>query len=343
MQGMTHITLALPFALPPAEMASDLVRNLQLPALSAIVSRSAASRLPFDQYNAVLPHEAWLAQRLGLSESGKPAFAASVMRGFGLDPVDGTWFLAHPAHVQIARSHLTVSDLRGLHLSDQHARALFEIAKPFFEATGKTLLYGDASTWFMRADDWADLHTSSPDAAIGLNLTDWLPSGPSSVQYRKLQNEIQMLWFEHPVNNEREAAGLPAINSFWPWAAAPARAALPASLALAMSDVPPWLAALATRPAPAIADLLAGASGNATIFAGGLCQSAIGGNWAIWLQHMQQLETSLFAPALAALDQGRIGELRLILGNRSAQSAFTTTRMAQRAFWRRISLERLLP
>jgi hypothetical protein len=31
----------------------------------------------------------------------------------------------------------------------------------------------------------------------------------------KLQNEVQMAWFEHPVNEAREARGLPAVNSIW--------------------------------------------------------------------------------------------------------------------------------
>ena len=31
----------------------------------------------------------------------------------------------------------------------------------------------------------------------------------------KLQNEVQMAWFQHPVNEAREARGLPAVNSIW--------------------------------------------------------------------------------------------------------------------------------
>ncbi|MES2899148.1 MAG: hypothetical protein V4723_05425 [Pseudomonadota bacterium] len=341
---MTEITLVLPFALPPAELAPDLLRNLQLPALAAILSRSASSvALPFDAYNAALPHESYLAQVLGLSSTGRPAFAAAAMRGYGLEAGEGTWFLASPAHVQIARSHLTIADARSLQLSDSHSRTLFGLAKPYIEESGKTLVYGDAATWFLRADDWADLHTSSPDAAIGLNLTDWLPSGPRSVEYRKLQNEIQMLWFEHPVNNERESHSLPAINSFWPWAQSPGTATRANSPLLAVSGAPAWLAALASQPVPPVAELLAGAHSDATVLAAELLQDAINGTWAAWLQHMQRFEDSLFAPALQALEQGRIGRLHLVLGNRSGHTQITTSKMAQRAFWRRNTLDRLLP
>ena len=42
--GMTEITLVLPFALPPPELAPDLVRALQAPSLAALLSRTSAHR-----------------------------------------------------------------------------------------------------------------------------------------------------------------------------------------------------------------------------------------------------------------------------------------------------------
>ncbi len=75
--GMTQITLVLPYALPPAELAQDLVRALNTPALAALLSRAASRSLPFDDAQRALPHETWLAQTLGLSDAGAPAFAAA--------------------------------------------------------------------------------------------------------------------------------------------------------------------------------------------------------------------------------------------------------------------------
>jgi hypothetical protein len=238
---MTQITLVLPFALPPAELAADLVRALKAPALAGLLSRAAAEELPFDPGQRMLPHETWLSRKLGLSEDGHPAFAAAAMRGLGLDPGTDSWFIVNPAHVEIARSHLTITDLRQLRLSNVHAHELFETAKPVCDEAGKTLVYGDAHTWFMRAGDWRTLQTSSPDAAVGLNLTDWLPTGTGAAEFRKLQNEVQMLWFEHPSNVERESRGLAAINSFWPWGRSCPDVAVPATPLFAASVVPSWL------------------------------------------------------------------------------------------------------
>ena len=340
---MTQISLVLPFALPPPELATDLVRALQTPSLAFLTSRtSARQNLPVDDALRALPHEAWLSRTLGFDTQGRAVFAAAAMRAFGLVPGEGTWFLIHPAHIEIARSHLLMNDLRRTQLSDADARALFATASPYFEEAGKTLLYGAPHTWFMRADDWSDLDTATPDAAIGQNLTDWLPKGPSARAFRQLQNEVQMLWFEHPVNVAREAQGLTAINSFWPWGAGQNNARSNA-LPLATMDAQPWLAALAQHPAANPATLFKGDAGDTVLVCDSLTGPAIRTDWASWLQQMQQLEQKVFAPALAALNEGRIKRLHLILSHRNAQLQLTTTKLAQHAFWRRPGLTRLLP
>jgi hypothetical protein len=339
--GMTQITLVLPFALPPAGLAPDLVRALQAPALAALITRTSAHQaVAHDAQQRALPHELWLARALGLP---RLAFAAPAMRGYGLDPADGTWFIVNPAHIEIARSHLLMSDLRRLGLADADSRALFDAARPYFDEAGHTLLYGDAQTWFMRADSWAGLDMASPDAAAGLNLTDWLPTGARAIEYRKLQNEVQMLWFEHPANLERAARGLAAVNSFWPWAGAAASDAPSSAAALATSDAPAWLSALAQRPEASLPELIADSRQDTILYCGSVSEAAIATDWSGWLLHMQRLDELLFAPALAALAAGRIGQLRLVLSHREAHAEFTTTRMAQRKFWRRPTLKRLLP
>jgi len=334
---MSQITLVLPFALPPPELAPDLVRALQAPALAALLSRtSSAAAAASDASARVLPHEQWLAGALGLA---RPAFAAAAMRGYGLDPAGASWFIVNPAHFEITRSHLLLTDLRRLALSEAHSRALYASAQPFFDEQGNTLLYGDAATWFMRAGPWSGLDTATPDAASGMNLTDWLPAGAASAAYRKLQNEVQMLWFEHPVNAEREAQGLASINAFWPWAEA---AAQDSAGALASFEAPSWLTALAQHPDLAPADAAA-ATQDTLYYCGSVTELALAAEWAGWLMQMQRLDRELFAPLLAALQKGRIGALRLVLGRRGALAEFTTTQLAQRKFWRRPTLDRLLP
>jgi hypothetical protein len=341
---MSEISLVLPFALPPPELAPDLVRAMQAPGLAALLARTSAHRVGAAAADArALPHELWLGQALGLSDGRRLSFAAAAMRGFGLDPAGGTWFIVHPAHIEIARSHLTMADMRRLGLVESHARALFDSARPYFDDIGNTLVYGDARTWFMRADAWSALDTASPDAAAGMNLTDWLPAGERALDYRKLQNEVQMLWHQHPANVEREARGLAPINSFWPWGAASPASQVPEDRKPACADAPPWLAAIGRHPTPSLAQLLADPGGAGLFCSGALVEAALAGDWASWLAHMLRLEQHIFAPLHDALTRGAAGKVRLVLSHRNALAEFTTTPMAQRKFWRRPTLDRLLP
>jgi hypothetical protein len=45
---------------------------------------------------------------------------------------------------------------------------------------------------------------------------------------------------------------------------------------------------------------------------------------------------------LEALMKGRVRQARLVLSHRDAHAEFTTTALAQRKFWRRPTLDRLL-
>jgi hypothetical protein len=359
---MAHISLVLPFALPAPEFAPDLVRALEAPALAALLSRASNGAFhPLEATARVLPHELWIARALGLAHGTAPGIAASSMRGYGLDPADGTWFVVNPAHIQISHSHLMMGDTRQLDLREDEGRALFETARACCEEAGHALLYGAPDTWFLRADDWDGIQTASPDAAVGMNLTDWVPTGNQSRAFRKLQNEVQVSWYTHPVNAARESRGQAPINAIWPWGGASvaaehaqklvARAAgkLGPRPAVSTYAAPGWLTALADQRldtldgiAARLADAGDNTEGGRLLVCGSTAAPAIAADWHGWLQEMHALEAALFAPLLAALKQGRIKAVRLVLSHRDGHLDTTTTPMAQRKFWRRPTLERLI-
>ncbi|MGH8853871.1 MAG: hypothetical protein ACREWI_06290 [Telluria sp.] len=338
---MSEITLVLPYLLPLPEFAPDLVRALQTPMLASLLTRTVAhERAEVGDTALALPHEQWLARALGLSPAGQPAFAAAAMRGLGLDPAGGTWFIVNPSHIQIARSHSMMSDLRHLGLPENDSRALYEAAAPLCEEIGRPLLYGDAATWFLRADDWAGIDIASPDTVAGMDLTDYVPRGQRALACRKLQNEVQMAWYTHPVNAAREARHLPPVNAFWLWGGASDPG--PAAGQVTSVAVPGWICALSNRRLDTLDQLDGTLAQDGTLIVGSLASAAIGADWHSWLHQAQQLEDKLFAPLHAALVQGRIKKLHMVLSNRDGLAEFITTAMAQRKFWRRPTLERLL-
>lgn len=345
--GMNEITLALPYALPPPEMAPDLMRALKTPALAALLSLNKQYR--HQTYNAkarLLPHEAWLAHALGLAsapdqpDTGAP-LATAVMHGCGLQAqaAQGHWFIVQPTHIQLSRTHLLLSDPRGMHLSEEESRTFYELARPCFEEQGKTLLYAAPGLWFARADDWSGLDTASPDAATTQNLSDWMPEGEHARAYRKLQNEIQMQWHEQPVNEARQARGLQPVNSFWLWGGAGPLNAAPR--ALAIGGGPDWMQALAA-PAlrqPSAAQLIAQPG---AVMLAELIPPAQSGDWSDWIAHMQRIEQEWLAPLLAALRDGRVGGVTLLLSHRNGWTGVDTGKLSLRKFWRKQNLNLLL-
>jgi hypothetical protein len=351
-RGMNHLDILLPFGLPPPDTARDLIRECRAPALAMLLARSTMQRQSVDPFARALAHEDWLAQRCGLQSHPEtdtsPPAAHAAMRALGLPAVEGHWFLLHPTHIHIARDHLVLTDRRQLALAPQQARALFDAAAPLFDEVGKTLLYGSADTWFMRADDWPQLRTATPDAASGRNVDIWMPKGEGDRAWRKLQNEIQMHWFTHPLNEERETLGLKPVNSLWLWGGAD-----PSSLAAGAPHIydtcfnlSGWMqlfdrsAAGAQHGADA-AQTIGHPGATGLLLLDALTEPGLTNEWGYWLERTEILERDWFAPLLEALRGGQLRSLKLILSGQERIAEFACNRNALRKFWIKPGLQRL--
>jgi hypothetical protein len=329
---MSHFEILLPFGLPDPQMSHDLLRQLRAPALEMLLARSKPPVYrEFDPFSRMLPHEAWL---YGGSDDAptSPPLASSLMQKLGLAPEPGTWFVVQPVHIHIARDHLVLVDMRRCPLSDTESRALFDAAYPHFEQAGKALRYGDAKTWFMRADDWNKLQTATPDAAGGHNIDIWMPKGDGERAWRKLQNEVQMEWHEHAVNEARSGMRLQPINSLWIWGASDS--------AQAATQTTRATHAIADANATAAAWLSSGTESRLMVL-DDLSEAALAEDWGSWLDKLQALDANWFAPLLDALRTGKARQLKLIVTSTTQLRAFEIGKMALRKFWAKPSLARL--
>ena len=69
--------------------------------------------------------------------------------------------------------------------------------------------------WLMHHQkNWA-VETHHIQHVLGRNVAQFQASGKDANKMRALQNQLQMLLHEHPINQAREAAGLPICNSLW--------------------------------------------------------------------------------------------------------------------------------
>jgi hypothetical protein len=347
---MTQLDLFLPFGLPPEEFARDLLREIRTPALAMLLARSRRTgQQTVDGFSRALPHEIRLAQLFGLAAGhvdASPAIATALMHHFDLAPEPGTWFILQPVHLHIARDHLVLTDPRQLALSEHEARALFTTIQPLFEESGKRLLYGDAQTWFVHGTDWSELATSTPDAASGHNIDIWMPKGPHERDWRRMQNEVQMHWHTHAVNEEREMRGQKPINSLWLWggAAAPRTSGtnIDAHFVAPGSTTPYAMLGTLLR-AGSSDELLRIRPQHGLLILDELIGLALAGAWAEWLSVLQQYEALWFAPLLDALKNGQLDQLNLTLSHDRTLATYAASSSSLRAFWRKPSLARLSP
>lgn len=209
--------LIVPFAGPLSDAGRAALRAAALPNLAALLARSAVvSRDEGDEWSFTPPHERALARALGFAGGdGCLPWAAWQAAADGIVVADLAWGLVTPAHWHLGTDQVSLLDPATLLLDDSTSRALFGAVQDLFTSEGFAVLYGSAQRWYVAHESLATLRTASLDRVIGRNVDRWLSDDPALRLVRRLQNEVQMLLYTHPINDEREARGLLPVNSFW--------------------------------------------------------------------------------------------------------------------------------
>lgn len=281
--------LIIPYAAVNSEGFADAMRRLQLPNLQKLLTR--LSPLPLDvgdESSLSPPHERALASALGLNAGdGQLPWAARQAQQLGLGNADSAWAFITLCHWQVSTGHVTMSPLP--QLPPAESDELRAAMQPYFAEDGITLHAFEPGCWLAQADIFAGLASASPDRVIGRNLQAWMPESKQAAPLRRLQNEMQMLLYTHPVNDARDALGLSPINSVW----FSGTGALPAGFQ--SPDAQPQPLALDT-----------------------LREAALAQDTTAWLQAWQQLDASEIAILLQASASGQRIQLTLC-GERSSQ------------------------
>lgn len=209
--------LLIPFASALAEAGTHTLRDLSLPNLSRLLRRLApGQRLGTDEYSFTPPHEGALAAAWGWSGiDGALPFAAHTAALDGVEVRDLAWGALTPVHWHVGTDQVTLTDPLGLDLSEHDSRALFESARDLFESEGFAFAWGAPLRWYAAHESLVELPCASLDRVVGRTVDLWMVPRHQARLVRRLQNEVQMLWYQHPVNEAREANGQLPVNSFW--------------------------------------------------------------------------------------------------------------------------------
>jgi len=184
------------------------------PALARLVRRIVACEHgPPDGPPPFEPgHVRWLHAHLGLARDD--AIAACTAQA---DRVAGAHWRLDPVHLHLGRDHLVLTDPARLELAAADALELAAAVAPLFADDGLALI-ATGPRWYLRETDPSrplGLRTRSLIGALGRNVSAWMPTGEDARRWRRLLNEVQMTWFEHPVNLRREATDRPPVNGLW--------------------------------------------------------------------------------------------------------------------------------
>lgn len=231
------------------------------------------------------PHERVLAKAWGLAASADGLIPWAALEA-NANCNEG-WAVITPCHWAMGREHATLTEPATLELGEADSRTLLGVMQPYFATEGITLQYLQPTRWLARGDVFASLPTASLDRVLGRNVDRWLPS---SKQIKLLQNEMQMLLYTNPINDERATRRQRSINSFW------------------VSGSGELLEPARANP-----------HANTTR---ALAQAAFTNDWAAYAQAWRQLDASDIAQLLAQQDSGKT--VRISLCGESQAMTFET-------------------
>lgn len=208
----------IPYAKPGGPHCLQALPRLQLPNLSALLRLLTAGPRMQREEDTLTPLTEWLhAQTLGLEpQDGLTPWAALDAQHLQLPgTTDHGWAWLTPCHWQVNTDHVRMADPADTQITEAESRALMEAMRGFFAEDGITLHAWHKGHWLAQGAAFAALPTASLARASGGAVDHWMPRQLQARPLRRLQNEMQMLLYNHPVNDARSSAGLLPINSFW--------------------------------------------------------------------------------------------------------------------------------
>jgi hypothetical protein len=304
--------IVLPGALPDPREARELTPYLQktAPTLQGWLGAGHAQILPADpDKGGCTAYEQWLLTDRGF----RPDKGQNLAAGLGpllareSPPAGQPTWLVELVHVAPSRDGAALLPARDLAITAEQSVALFESVQDLFDESGFTLHPSDDQHWRIDLPAGFSPPCASPDMVSTTSVNDWWPQDMAARPWRRLVNEVQMLWFEHPVNLSRAEQGLPPVNSLWLFGGAR----------------PDQFSDLTARPD----DVLDNA----------LSEPALRQDWNGWLAALGELEQRVFRPLAHAHTPGLVltGRSRIVQVEPSAFKRYTQWLPASRTSWRR--------
>ena len=192
------------YAAPESEALRAAMNNaldtLYLPNLQKLLRRMACvsklSTTPEGVSAFLMPHE-------------------SAPQLMGARPLLGKEAIMTPCHWQVGMNEVILLNPKELALNENESRQLLSAIQPYFDEDGLQVVYESPLVWRVTGDLLDGLPLASIDRVVGQNIKPWMPEHQRAKTLQRLQSEMQMLLYQHPVNDERSLKGRWTVNSFW--------------------------------------------------------------------------------------------------------------------------------
>lgn len=121
-----------------------------------------------------------------------------------------------PCHLHPDRDQLRLFH-QGLNVSMDEAKELVSAIQYLFIDIGASVAIDTPNQWSLKLKNRPKVSFTALNQIDGGVITEALPRGTDDKIWIRLLNEIQMVLFEHPVNQQREARGELPVNAVWFW------------------------------------------------------------------------------------------------------------------------------
>ncbi|RIX45630.1 MAG: hypothetical protein D3M94_12460 [Rhodocyclales bacterium GT-UBC] len=324
-----HLTLLVPELIWPEPADQFTLGKLSLPGLETLLARARFEHRPRRAF------EQALASSLNLDPA---PFGPLRLLGEGCaEARDGHWLCADPVHLRFHHERIVLADAGAFELSENEARQIAASLNEEFGDIGHFHV-AEARRWYLRLHTPLAHHVDPLSCVAGRRVDDELPKGDSTLN--RWLNEVQMFLHGHPINEQRQAAGQPIINSLWLWGGG----TLPAPTNGCFSEI--WstnplaagVALASERPVhavPANLDALTRQAGaTPLVVLDTLLPRVLYEDGEGWRTQLTQLDADWFAPLGKALGR-QIRSIELIAPTIFGELHYTLQASDRWKFWKR--------
>ena len=345
---MPAVTLIIPKLFEPLLLWNqDFLFKAEAPFLSQLLSAYTLSYVKQSK-----GFDASLFANLGFSAGELPSavyriqmHSKIVKKGGGVYSVDDgqarkkQLLCADPVHLVVGINDITLTQ-RITDVSEADAKEIISALNAHFSQEGFEFIYGAEGQWYLSLDADDTLATTPVDNVLRKNIVSYLPQS-DSVNWKLIQNEVQMLLHSLSFNSEREIQGFPMLNSLWFWGGGqPQECKKSVDMVLSTSQSKGlMLAKAAACECKTIADsgefenLLGDLKGANIVILDTLQQASIADDLDAYQQALSTLDSTMFKPLYLAWKAGDI-ELSI---DACDGNVLTPMKSSSWVFWRKPS------